>query len=89
MAARHHAVFGLTELRQLGLTHDTTTRAGIDVIVPRSVARNYPGIDVHRSVTLTDQDVTAIDSIPVTTLTRKPAVGRPEHSSVRSADLCS
>ncbi len=47
-----------------------TTRAGIDIVVPRPVIRRYDGIDVHRSVTLTDQDVTAVDSIPVTTLAR-------------------
>jgi hypothetical protein len=45
-----------------------TTRAGIDVVVPREVGRRYDGVDVHRSVTLTDEDVTVVDSIPVTTV---------------------
>ena len=35
-----------------------------------SVVRRYQGVDAHRSVTLTDQDVTTVDSIPVTTLAR-------------------
>jgi Transcriptional regulator, AbiEi antitoxin len=47
-----------------------TSRERIDVIVPGASARAVPGVDVHRSVTLADQDVTAIDSIPVTTLSR-------------------
>ena len=47
-----------------------TTRARIDIVVPRSIVRRYDGIEVHRSVTLTDRDVTAIDSIPVTTPAR-------------------
>jgi hypothetical protein len=47
-----------------------TARAGIDVVVPRAVVRRYDGVDVHRSMTLTDRDVTTVDSIPVTTLAR-------------------
>jgi predicted transcriptional regulator of viral defense system len=128
LAARQHGVFGLSQLRQLGITDDAvrkrartgrlhrihrgvyaltprslvsreglwmaavlacgpsaalshrsaahlyglrpTTRAGIDVVVPRAVIRRYDGVEVHRSVTLTDADVTAVDSIPVTTLAR-------------------
>jgi len=48
----------------------STSRERIDVIVPSASRRAVPGIDVHRSVTLTDQDVTAVDEIPVTTLAR-------------------
>jgi Transcriptional regulator, AbiEi antitoxin/Protein of unknown function (DUF559) len=128
LAARQHGVFGLSQLRQLGITDDAvrkrvvrgrldrihrgvyaltprslltgkglwmaavlacgpwaalshrsaahlyglrpTTRAGIDVIVPRAAMRRYDGVDVHRSVTLADHDVTTVDSIPVTTLAR-------------------
>jgi Transcriptional regulator, AbiEi antitoxin/Protein of unknown function (DUF559) len=47
-----------------------TSRERIDVIVPGASARTVPGVDVHRSVTLTDEDVTAVDSVPVTTLAR-------------------
>ena len=47
-----------------------TERAGIDVLVPRPVVRRYHGVDVHRSMTLSDQDVTTVNAIPVTTLAR-------------------
>jgi hypothetical protein len=47
-----------------------TSRERIDVIIPSAFARTVPGVDVHRSATLTDRDVTAIDSIPVTTFAR-------------------
>ena len=47
-----------------------TSRERIDVIVPGASARNVAGVEVHRSVTLTNQDVTAVNSIPVTTLAR-------------------
>ena len=47
-----------------------TSRERIDVIVPGASARNVPGVEVHRSVTLANQDVTAVNSIPVTTLAR-------------------
>jgi hypothetical protein len=47
-----------------------TERAGIDVVVPRPFVRRYHGLDVHRSMTLTDHDVTTINAIPVTTLAR-------------------
>ena len=47
-----------------------TSRERIDVIVPGASARTVPGVDVHRSMTLTDQDVTAVNSIPVTILAR-------------------
>jgi predicted transcriptional regulator of viral defense system len=47
-----------------------TTRTGIDVVVPRSAIRRYDGVDVHRSVTLTDGDLTIVGSIPVTTVAR-------------------
>jgi hypothetical protein len=47
-----------------------TSRERIDVIVAGGSRRKVVGIDAHRSVTLTDQDVTVVDSIPVTTLSR-------------------
>jgi Transcriptional regulator, AbiEi antitoxin len=128
LAARQHGVFGLSQLRQLGMTDDgvrkrvlrgrlhrlhrgvyaltpqslvsregrwmaavlacgpwaalshrsaahlfglrPTTRAGIDVVVPRAAIRRYDGVDVHRSLTLADEDLTAVETIPVTTLAR-------------------
>lgn len=47
-----------------------TGRERIDVIVPGSSARTVAGVDVHRSMRLTDRDVTTVDAIPVTTLAR-------------------
>jgi hypothetical protein len=47
-----------------------TERSGIDVTVPGRVARNHPGIDVHRSTTLTAADVTVVGAIPCTTIAR-------------------
>lgn len=45
-------------------------RARIDVTVPGPSARARPAIDVHRSLTLTEADVTAVDGIPCTTVAR-------------------
>ena len=47
-----------------------TSRKWIDVIVPGASARNVGGVEVHRSVTLAEPDVTVVNSIPVTTLAR-------------------
>ena len=47
-----------------------TNRSKIDVSLPSSAVRPKAGIDVHRSVTLTPADVTAVDCIPCTTLAR-------------------
>jgi hypothetical protein len=47
-----------------------TSRERIDVIVPGASRRIVPGVDVHRSIPLTDHDVTTINAIPVTTLAR-------------------
>jgi hypothetical protein len=47
-----------------------TSRAGIDVIVPGGHTRERPGIDVHCSLTLTPDDITIVDGIPVTTVAR-------------------
>jgi very-short-patch-repair endonuclease/predicted transcriptional regulator of viral defense system len=46
------------------------SRAKIDVSVPGRSARSRPGIDIHRSVTLSPADVTTLDGIPCTTLAR-------------------
>ena len=47
-----------------------SARANIDVTVPARSAREQPGIDVHRSTTLTEKDVTVVENIPVTTIAR-------------------
>jgi very-short-patch-repair endonuclease len=45
-------------------------RPKTDISLPRSSVRPKPGIEVHRSITLTRADVTAVDGIPCTTLAR-------------------
>jgi very-short-patch-repair endonuclease len=47
-----------------------SNRETIDVLVPRRRAPNVPGLTVHTSLTLTDDDVTEVDDIPCTTLAR-------------------
>ena len=53
-------------LHNLGLR----TRATIDVSAPRSRGARRPGIRAHTAATLTPEDTTTIDNIPVTTLAR-------------------
>jgi len=62
-ALSHRSAAHLHELR-------ATTRTGIDVIVAGRTAHRHPGIDLHRSVNLTIDDVTTVRRIPVTTLAR-------------------
>jgi very-short-patch-repair endonuclease len=47
-----------------------TQRAKIDVTIPGRSRRKRPGIDVHRSTTLTNDDVTIENGIPCTTAAR-------------------
>jgi hypothetical protein len=47
-----------------------TSREAIEVVVATGSTRIVPGVQVHRSSTLTGRDATAIDSIPVTTFAR-------------------
>jgi hypothetical protein len=47
-----------------------TDRARIDVTVPGPSARPRAGIDVHRSLTLTEADITTVHGIPCTTVAR-------------------
>ncbi len=47
-----------------------TSRAKVDVTVPGRGSRNRPGIDVHRSTTLTPDDITTVDGIPCTAVAR-------------------
>jgi very-short-patch-repair endonuclease/predicted transcriptional regulator of viral defense system len=59
----HRSAAGLWGLRP-------DNRAKTDVSLPRPSARSRPGIDVHRSPTLTPADCTIEDGIPCTTLAR-------------------
>jgi very-short-patch-repair endonuclease len=59
----HRSAAGLWGLRP-------DNRANTDVSLPSRSARPRPGIDVHRSVTLTPADRTVKDGIPCTTLAR-------------------
>jgi len=47
-----------------------TARANIDVTIPGRSPRKHAGIDVHRSTTLTSEDVTKVHGIPCTTVAR-------------------
>jgi very-short-patch-repair endonuclease len=47
-----------------------TQRGKTDVTLPSQSARPRPGIDVHRSTTLTDAHVTTVDGIPCTSVAR-------------------
>ena len=47
-----------------------TARSRIEVTVPGRVRRNRAALQVHRSTTLTPEDITIVDGIPVTTVAR-------------------
>jgi hypothetical protein len=59
----HASAAALHGLRQ-------TRAAKVDVTIPTRVHRVQPGIRIHRSTTLTDQDTTVVDGIPCTTVAR-------------------
>ena len=59
----HRSAAALHGLRDWGHTK-------IEVTVPRRSARRHEGIKVHRSTTLTDKDVTAVNNIPCTSIAR-------------------
>jgi predicted transcriptional regulator of viral defense system len=59
----HRSAAALHELR-------SSERARIDVTVPGRSARRHPGIDVHRSRTLSPNDTTRVSNIPCTTVAR-------------------
>ena len=59
----HRTAAALHELRG-------TQRAKIDVTVPGRSCRRPSRVDIHRSTTLTDADVTIVDGIPCTTVAR-------------------
>ena len=62
-ALSHRSAADLHELR-------ATDRSNIDVIVPAEHKRLVRGVDVHRSRTLTTDDVTEVDGIRCTTVAR-------------------
>jgi hypothetical protein len=59
----HRSAARLHELRDWGHTK-------IEVTIPTRSTRTHPGVAVHRSTTLTDQDVTQVNNIPCTTVHR-------------------
>lgn len=59
----HRSAAALHELRDWGHTK-------IEVTVPRRSSRRHDGVAVHRSTTLTPDDVTVANNIPVTTVAR-------------------
>jgi hypothetical protein len=62
-ALSHRSCAGLHAVRQ-------DSRARIDVSVPTSSTRTRPNIDLHRSTTLTTDDITTVEGIPCTTVAR-------------------
>ncbi len=58
--------------RDAGAFHELrrNARQAYDVILPCRTHRSRPGIDIHRSLTLTPQDVVVIRNIPVTCIAR-------------------
>jgi len=62
-ALSHRSGAGLCGLR-------ADNRRTIDISVRSASARSKPGIEVHRSVTLTAEDITRVDGIPCTTVAR-------------------
>jgi hypothetical protein len=70
--------------RSAAALHGLRPRGGvrIEVTVPTRVRRRQPGIEIHRSTTLTDADVTRVNNIPCTTVARTQfdlaeVIGRP------------
>jgi hypothetical protein len=59
----HRSAAALLALRDWGHTK-------IEVTVPSRSSRRHEGIKVHRSTTLTDNDVTVVNNIPCTTVAR-------------------
>jgi hypothetical protein len=61
--------------RSAAALHDVrlTERSRIEVTVPRRSGQKHPGLQIHRSTTLTSDDVTTVDGIPVTTVARTAA----------------
>jgi hypothetical protein len=62
-ALSHRSAAGLWGLR-------ADNRRKSDISLPSPSARARPAIEVHRSVTLTANDITSVDGIPCTTIAR-------------------
>jgi hypothetical protein len=62
-ALSHRSAARLHALRNTGYSR-------IEVTVPGRSHRAHPGVAVHRSTTLTQQDITTVENIPVTTIAR-------------------
>jgi Transcriptional regulator, AbiEi antitoxin len=59
----HRSAAAMHELRR-------SDAARIDVTIPTRATRRQPGINVHRSTTLTAKDATTVRNIPCTTISR-------------------
>jgi predicted transcriptional regulator of viral defense system len=59
----HRSAANLLDLR-------ATDQVNVDVTVPTRSHRKTKGINVHRSTTLTSEDITYVDNIPCTTVAR-------------------
>ena len=70
-----------------------TARTNIDVTIPGRSPRKHAGIDVHRSTTLTPEDVTTVHGIPCTTVARtildlaQVIKGRPLERALDQAEI--
>ena len=70
-----------------------TARTNIDVTIPGRSPRKHAGIDVHRSTTLTPDDVTTVHGIPCTTVARtildlaQVIKGRPLERALDQAEI--
>ena len=62
-ALSHRSAAALHEIRR-------TDRANIDVTIPQRSPRKHARLDIHRSTTLTPEDVTTVLRIPCTTVAR-------------------
>jgi hypothetical protein len=70
-----------------------TARTNIDVTIPGRSPRKHAGVDVHRSTTLTPEDVTTVHGIPCTTVARtildlaQVIKGRPLERALDQAEI--
>ena len=71
----------------------STAQSKIDVTIPGRSPRKHIGVDVHRSTTLTPEDVTTVDGIPCTTVARtildlaQVIKGRPLERALDQAEI--
>ena len=85
-ALSHRSAAALHEIRR-------TDRTNNDVTIPKRSPRKHAGIDVHRSTTLTPDDVMSVDGIPCTTVARtlldlaQVIKGRPLERALDQAEI--